>query len=172
MKLNLITKTDKSTVFEQVQNFLDQHSLSVHHHDQTRPWGGFYAIDEADAEKFISLFFKDVTFGNEKSQLKVSPKILIVAPEKRLSWQYHFRRSEVWKVIHGVAGIMLSDSDEPGDVEIKNTGEIISIAQGQRHRLIGLEDWSILAEIWQHTDANHPSNEEDIVRVEDDFGRN
>jgi hypothetical protein len=27
------------------------------------------------------------------------------------------------------------------------------------------------AEIWQHTDVNHPSDEEDIIRVQDDFGR-
>jgi hypothetical protein len=29
----------------------------------------------------------------------------------------------------------------------------------------------VIAEIWQHTDANHPSDEDDIIRVQDDFGR-
>jgi hypothetical protein len=29
----------------------------------------------------------------------------------------------------------------------------------------------IVAEIWMHTDENHPSDEEDIVRLEDDFAR-
>jgi hypothetical protein len=29
----------------------------------------------------------------------------------------------------------------------------------------------MLAEIWQHTDDANPSNEDDIVRVQDDFGR-
>jgi hypothetical protein len=29
----------------------------------------------------------------------------------------------------------------------------------------------LVAEIWQHTDPDHPSNEDDIVRVQDDFGR-
>jgi mannose-6-phosphate isomerase len=29
----------------------------------------------------------------------------------------------------------------------------------------------VVAEIWQHTDADYPSDEEDIIRVQDDFGR-
>ena len=42
--------------------------------------------------------------------------------------------------------------------------------QGVRHRLIGLDDYAVVAEIWQHTDKI-PSDEEDIIRVQDDFGR-
>jgi hypothetical protein len=34
-----------------------------------------------------------------------------------------------------------------------------------------LDGWGIVAEIWRHTDVENPSNEEDIVRVQDDFGR-
>jgi mannose-6-phosphate isomerase len=45
------------------------------------------------------------------------------------------------------------------------------LKQGERHRLVGLEDWGVIAEIWQHTDASNPSDESDIVRVQDDFGR-
>jgi len=37
--------------------------------------------------------------------------------------------------------------------------------------LVGLDADAIIAEIWQHTDAANPSNEDDIVRVQDDFGR-
>jgi hypothetical protein len=40
-----------------------------------------------------------------------------------------------------------------------------------RHRLVGLGDWGVLAEIWQHTDLQNPSDEEDIVRLQDDYGR-
>jgi hypothetical protein len=42
---------------------------------------------------------------------------------------------------------------------------------GQRHRLIGLDQWGVVAEIWQHTDSENPSDESDIVRLQDDFGR-
>lgn len=47
----------------------------------------------------------------------------------------------------------------------------MSLKQGERHRLVGVDEWGIVAEIWQHTDAAHPSDEDDIVRVQDDFGR-
>ena len=50
-------------------------------------------------------------------------------------------------------------------------GEQVRLAQGERHHLIGLEDYGIVAEIWQHTDSV-PSDEEDIIRVQDDFKRN
>ena len=51
------------------------------------------------------------------------------------------------------------------------TGQQLTLQKGERHRLIGLVGWGILAEIWQHTDTAHPSDEDDIVRVQDDFGR-
>ena len=35
---------------------------------------------------------------------------------------------------------------------------------------IGLDNYAVVAEIWQHTDKI-PSDEEDIIRVQDDFGR-
>ena len=47
----------------------------------------------------------------------------------------------------------------------------LTLKKGERHRLIGLSEWGIIAEIWQHTDAENPSNEDDIVRLQDDFGR-
>jgi hypothetical protein len=56
-------------------------------------------------------------------------------------------------------------------LEILNIGDTITLQQGERHRLIGLSDYAVIAEIWQHTDATHPSDEDDIVRVQDDFGR-
>ncbi len=101
---------------------------------------------------------------------KLSPKILIVKPEARLSWQYHHRRAEIWQVYKGEVGIVRSDNDTEGELIRFKEGEQVRLAQGERHRLIGLEDYGIVAEIWQHTDSI-PSDEEDIVRVQDDFKR-
>ena len=56
-------------------------------------------------------------------------------------------------------------------MKIYKEGDQIVLQQGERHRLIGLDETSVVAEIWQHTDANHPSDEDDIIRVQDDFGR-
>jgi hypothetical protein len=64
-----------------------------------------------------------------------------------------------------------SDDDLEGELVVHNEGDVITLAQGERHRLVGLDVQGVIAEIWQHTDANHPSDEEDIVRVQDDFGR-
>ena len=64
-----------------------------------------------------------------------------------------------------------SDTDVEKETANLSIGNIVQLKQGERHRLIGLNGWGIVAEIWQHTDADNPSNEDDIVRVQDDFGR-
>jgi mannose-6-phosphate isomerase len=88
-----------------------------------------------------------------------------------LSWQYHNRRAEIWQVHKGSAEIIRSNTDTQNEMEVYNEGDQIILKQGERHRLIGLDDYCVVAEIWQHTDADHPSDEEDIIRVQDDFGR-
>ena len=52
-----------------------------------------------------------------------------------------------------------------------NEGDQIILQQAERHHLIGLDDFCVVAEIWQHTDTRHPSDKDDIIRVKDDFGR-
>ena len=101
----------------------------------------------------------------------MSPKILVVAPNKRLSWQYHHRRAEIWQVVSGIVGVVTSNTDEEGELQKLSPRATIKLEKGERHRLIGLDDWGIVSEIWQHTDIDNPSDESDIVRVQDDFGR-
>jgi mannose-6-phosphate isomerase len=74
-------------------------------------------------------------------------------------------------VFKGAAGIIRSNTDTENEMKVFNEGGQIILQQGERHRLIGLDDYCVVAEIWQHTDANHPSDEDDIIRVQDDFGR-
>jgi len=88
-----------------------------------------------------------------------------------LSWQYHHRRAEIWQVVEGTVGIKRSNTDEEGELGEYGPKDQVKLQQGERHRLIGLAGWGIVAEIWQHTDASNPSDEDDIVRVQDDFGR-
>ena len=171
MDLLFTPETSKASVFSAVKNFLLEKGFAIINSDMDRPWGGFFVIDESQASKFKNEFFKDIAEENGTDVGKLSPKILIVEGNKRLSWQYHHRRSEIWKVIGGVAGVKRSDSDDEGKLETKKVNDLISLKQGERHRLIGLDTWGIIAEIWQHTDTDHPSDEEDIVRVQDDFGR-
>ncbi len=90
----------------------------------------------------------------------------MIKPSARLSWQYHFRRLEIWKVHKGSVGIIRGFDNIQGKLQIANTGQIIKLAKEERHRLIGLENWGIVAEFWQHTDALIPSDENDIIRLE------
>ena len=162
---------DKQATFEKVAKKLQQLKFDVVNKDDSRPWGGFFVIDESQAAAFAMHFFPDENFDALKITNKLSPKILLVAPNKRLSWQYHHRRAEIWKCIGGVAGVVTSETDEEKMQHKLVVNDIIRLKQGERHRLVGLDEWGIIAEIWQHTDESNPSNEEDIVRVQDDFGR-
>jgi mannose-6-phosphate isomerase len=171
MNLSFSADTSKEKVFEEVALYLKSKNFNIDKQDSSRPWGGFFVLDETQAEGFISEYFshlkkEDLLIGD-----KLSPKILVVAPEKRLSWQYHHRRAEIWKLIGGEAAVVTSDNDEEKHKQILKPGSIIQLKRGERHRLIGTNQWGIVAEIWQHTDAQHPSDEDDIVRVQDDFGR-
>lgn len=163
--------TEKQTVFQRIKKLLEEKEFSIENEDQTRPWGGFFVIDESQAQRFADTFFNGISVEDLKISGKLSPKILVVAPEKRLSWQYHHRRAEIWQVIEGEVGVVTSDTDAEGNLQKLTLGDKITLKQGERHRLVGLQGWGVLAEIWQHTDAAQPSNEEDIVRVQDDFGR-
>ena len=138
--------------------------------DFERPWGAFLVIEEDQAQAFSNYFFKGLDVNTLKIGGKLSQKILMVQDKARLSWQYHKRRAEIWQVYQGSAGIIRSNTDQENPMEIYNEGAQIVLAQGERHRLIGLDDFCVVAEIWQHTDAI-PSDEEDIIRVQDDFGR-
>ena len=158
-------------VFLRYKELLRDSNLNIVSFDNDRPWGGFFVIDEEQAQKFANQYFDGLDVSTLKRGGALSPKILVVAPNKRLSWQYHHRRAEIWRVIQGQAGVKRSPNDAEGELEILNIDDTITLQQGERHRLIGLDDYAVIAEIWQHTDANYPSDEDDIVRVQDDFGR-
>lgn len=157
--------------FEEIKSHVEALGFRVAAFDFERPWGGFLVIDEDQAQDFANQFFSGLDVNSLRISGKLSPKILIVEPEVRLSWQYHHRRAEIWRVYKGTAGIIRSKTDEQGEVEVLNEGDQVRLQQGERHRLVGLQSRALIAEIWQHTDVNHPSDEDDIVRVSDDFGR-
>ncbi|MBC7567841.1 MAG: phosphoheptose isomerase [Pedobacter sp.] len=161
----------KKEIFDGVAQRLKIEGFNVVNRDETRPWGGFFVIDEDQAQQFANIYFEGLNVEDLRISGKLSPKILIVAPNARLSWQYHHRRAEVWRVVNGTVGVITSETDEEGALQKLAPGASIKLKQGERHRLIGLDDWGIVSEIWQHTDLDKPSDESDIVRVQDDFGR-
>jgi mannose-6-phosphate isomerase len=173
MNLKINSTTEKSKIFKQIASELSALGFTVASQDETRPWGGFFVLEESQAAAFAARYFPHLEMSDIQITNKLSPKILVVAPHKRLSWQYHFRRAEIWRVIAGTTvGVKISNTDDQSDeIKVLESGSFIQMDKGERHRLIGLDSWGVVAEIWQHTDTENPSDEDDIVRLQDDFGR-
>lgn len=162
---------NNNQIFTKIEQELRLRGFKINSKDLNRPWGGFFVIGEEQAQDFANLYFDGIDVNSLKISGKLSPKILLVAPHQRLSWQYHHRRAEIWQVISGTVGIIRSKYDTEGElVEYKKNDQVV-LKQGERHRLIGLDDWGVVAEIWQHTDITNPSNEDDIIRLQDDYSR-
>lgn len=139
-----------------------------------KPWGAYLRIDSSQADEFVRDFFpglspEDARLGIEGAEL--SPKFLIVKPGERLSWQYHDRRAERWCFLT-TGGYRKSSTDEESDRLEAQPGEVVQFQRGERHRLEGRPDGFVLvAEIWQHSEPSAPSDEDDIVRLADDYQR-
>jgi len=161
---------DNKDILAYVDGLVGRDGYHIKATDLDRPWGGFYALEENDARAFADKFFPDLAFETYEN---LSPKFLMVAPGLRLSWQYHDRRAELWRILRGPVGVKISPDDtEPEVVRELAEGETIQFDAQVRHRLIGLTaNWGVVAEIWKHTDPTNLSAEDDIVRVQDDFKR-
>ena len=169
LEFNLEVFENKKELFNFIHSYIVNHlKLRIDKQDEHRPWGGFFLIDESDAEQFKKLFFPEVSLTSSQ---RISPKLLIVSPLSRLSWQYHLRRSEYWRILKGDVGVIQSKDDREKKMRIHKPNDLIYHSTLKRHRLVGLSNHSLIAEIWLHLDPEHLSNEEDIVRVQDDFQR-
>lgn len=154
--------------FKNIKSEVENLGFSIISEDFDRPWGGFFLIDEKQSQKFVhNLISKEINIRNQK----ISPKILIVEPNQRLSWQYHDRRKEIWKVYRNNIGVIRSLTNFQNNLILKKEGEIIHFKPQERHRLVGLDKIGVVAEIWIHTDLNNLSDENDIVRINDDYNR-
>ncbi|HNR52011.1 MAG TPA: phosphomannose isomerase type II C-terminal cupin domain [Deltaproteobacteria bacterium] len=130
---------------DRVRYYLDVYSrvLAMGKSKEHRPWGNYEILSE------------------DRDDHKV--KRITVLPGKRLSLQYHGRRKEHWIVISGRA--LATVGDETAKVGPSGT---VDIPHGASHRIenIGSEDL-IFIEVQQ----GDYFGEDDIVRIEDDFGR-
>ncbi len=154
--------------YTDIREEIESLGFNVVDYDFNRPWGGFLLIDESQSQDFINTF---IPLENLKIEDRLSPKILIVNPDSRLSWQFHYRRKEIWRVYKNSVGIFRSMDNNQNEMEILNEGDVIKFKKKERHRLVGLSNFGVVAEIWIHTDLKNPSDEKDIVRLEDDYSR-
>jgi len=107
-----------------------------------RPWGSYTVLQEASDFKI--------------KQIEVKPKA-------SLSLQIHRHRSEHWIVVTGNATIVNGNIHS-----ILHAGEYIYIPAGNRHRLSNAENTSLIVIEIQRGDY---LGEDDIVRIEDIYGR-
>ena len=117
-------------------------SRALFHRKIYRPWGAFIVLDEAPGFKV---------------------KRLIVYPGKRTSLQKHMHRSEYWTVVRG-SGRVVKGREE---IEVV-PGVSLVISKEEIHRIenTGDEDLEII-----EIQIGDYLSEDDIVRIEDDFGR-
>ncbi len=111
------------------------------HYDE-RPWGSFTVLDEGEGYKV---------------------KRIEVLSGKRLSYQKHARRAEHWMVVQGTAKVTLD-----GKEILLKSGEVVDIPVGAAHRIENPGDVKM---IFIEIQRGSYLGEDDIVRLQDDFGR-
>ena len=122
----------------EVENEISDLGFEIISKDFERPWGGFLVIAENQAQEFANKFFDGINIESLKIEGKLSPKILIVKPNSKLSWQYHHRREEIWKVFKGKVGISRSHDNNQNPIVKLDEGGQIKLEKGERHRLIAV----------------------------------
>ena len=150
--------------------------IAEEHCNPNTPWGAYIRITEESLNAFYGAYWQNIVVPypnqlDDGSAQRLDPKILIVAPGVRLSLQYHHLRHEHWRVLDGPVMVVIGDDQQSLNEIVAQPGDVIRLPCGKWHRLVGMDHWGRVAEIWEHTDPEHPSEERDIVRVEDDFGR-
>ena len=71
-------------------------------------------MDENQVEEYANLYLDGLDVSGLRVARKLSPKILLVKPGVRLSWQQHHRCKETWRIVEGPVGIARSLTDEQG----------------------------------------------------------
>jgi mannose-6-phosphate isomerase len=152
--------------FNTLRKTITEKGYTIVDEDADRPWGAFFRFANEDTEKFLTEFFPgDVVSGD------VSPKILVALEGRRLSLQTHERRAEKWLMITRGKVVRGMDSDNLHEC-VAEVGEILQFEAGEIHRLCGDDSQvTLVAEQWQHTNPDNPSDEEDIIRLKDDYSR-
>jgi cytidyltransferase-like protein len=128
-----------------IQSFMHKESnrrKNILNQEVRCPWGSFTIIDEGTDYKV--------------KQIKVNIG-------EQLSLQYHNFRTEHWFVVSGSAEVILGDKKF-----IKKVNDYIYIPKYEKHRIKNISDKELI-----FIEINHGKyiEEDDIVRLEDNYGR-
>ena len=165
----------KKMATRRVRDMIKEVGYTIVEIDEKRPWGAYYRLSGGEASRFIKEFFPGLSLQEAqlgRTSTELSPKFLLVSPGQRLSWQFHYRRAERWRFLTKGAYFQ-STTDNQGERQIAEPDTIVQFAQGERHRLCSYDDqnYTLVAEIWQHTIPDALSDESDIIRLADDYKR-
>ena len=108
----------------------------------TRPWGSWKV---------------------EKADLSFILKTIKVNPGQRLSLQYHYHRSEHWVVVAGSGEITIG-----GDILPVQRGSHVYIPKETKHRVSNYNNEVL---VFVEVQFGDKLEEQDIVRLEDDYAR-
>jgi mannose-6-phosphate isomerase-like protein (cupin superfamily) len=95
---------------------------------------------------------------------KCNIKTIEIMPGKQPSYQYHHKRAEHWIILQGQAEVTLDEV-----TSIKGVGDYIFVPVGSKHRIKNLSEVENL--IFVEVQTGTYFGEDDIVRLDDDFGR-
>ncbi len=109
---------------------------------EMRPWGSYTVLEDADSHKV---------------------KRIEVDAGRRLSYQRHALRAEHWFIVSGAAEVTLD-----GSVHHLVAGDAIDIPRSSAHRIANPGSGPMVFIEVQHGEY---FGEDDIERLEDDFGR-
>lgn len=172
---NFTKQVTKKVASTRVRDMIKETGYTIVEFNEDKPWGAYYRLHNDEAERFVQEFFPGLTMKEARlghDDVDLSPKFLLVSPGQRLSWQLHHRRAERWRFLNKGA-YFKSSADKQGKRLTAEPDTIVQFEQGERHRLCTFDDenYTLVAEIWQHTVPDAPSNEDDIIRLEDDYQR-
>lgn len=90
-------------------------------------------------------------------------KKIIINPGESPSYQYHFKRSEIWIIVKGQAEVKIDNV-----IMQHFVGDIIRIPQESAHQVTNIGDGEL---VFVEIQLGEYFGEDDIVRLEDKYGR-
>ena len=90
-------------------------------------------------------------------------KKIVIKPGESPSYQYHFKRSEIWVLVKGTAQVKVDDV-----VHYHRVGDVIFIPQEAKHQITNTGEEEL---VFIEVQLGEYFGEDDIVRLEDKYGR-
>jgi len=109
---------------------------------QSKPWGSYTNLLDEEYTKV---------------------KKIVIKPGESPSYQYHFKRSEIWVIVKGTAQVKIDDV-----VHYYRVGDVIFIPKESKHQIKNIGEEEL---VFVEVQLGDYFGEDDIVRLEDKYGR-